>query len=695
MSDRAGDEVAKVALVGHPNVGKTTLFNQLTGERRKVGNYPGVTVERVSASFFTPHGHRMELLDLPGCYSLVPQSRDEQVTRDVLFGDQGREGRPDLVICVVDAASLERHLPLVIEVIDLGLPVVVAMNQVDRAEVAGLRLNRQVLADTLGVPVVMCEAPSGTGVVQLKQAMRFPIPPAAERPWHGPGALESQLSELTKTLAQKKVPHPEVHALHMMANSDYRLERQDHLEREWQVAAREAAAKCIKSGVNPEDAIATERRKVVQRAVRAGVSDLEEDGESLSDRIDAVALHPVWGWFVFAGIMLVVFWTLFKLAGYPMDLIEASMGSLGGFVGTLLPEGDLNDLIVDGIIGGVGSVLVFLPQILLLFLFIGLLEGSGYMARAAFMMDKIMGRVGLTGRSFLPLLSGYACAIPGVMGTRTINSAKERLLTILVLPWTSCSARLPVYTLLVPLLVSGWFAQGLVFFVVYLVGTVTALLAAWGLGKAIGRSEVPPQFLLEFPPYRRPDFGYVLRQVWDRGLAFLKKAGTVIMGISILLWALAAFPKAPEAAEGLEGDRAQQDYSLMGRIGNVIEPVVSPLGWDGRLGTAMLTSFAAREVFVSSLAVSYTVDEEEDEAEGTLRERLQGATKDDGSPAYPVAVVISLLVFFIYALQCLPTSAVVAREAGSWRWAVGQLVGMTIFAYVAAWLAYNVALIMT
>lgn len=682
---------AKIALVGHPNVGKTTLFNQLTGERRKVGNHPGVTVEKVSATFYTPHGHRMELVDLPGCYSLSPHSLDEQVTRDVLFGDQGRDVRPDLVICVVDATSLERHLGLVLEVVDMGLPVVVAINQVDRAEELGVRLDRQVLADVLGVPVILCQAKTGQGVIQLKQAIRFPIPPAAERMWKGPGVLEKQMGKLSKEFESTGMKNPGIHALHLMACSEYRVDKQEHVKREWQVMARDAAAVCIKEGVTPEDRIGEERRKLVKRACRAGVSEVGGSGkQSLTDKIDSVVLHPVGGWLVFGALMLVVFWTIFRLAGYPMDLIEQVVGAVGNFVGTLLPEGDLNNLLVDGIIGGVGSVVVFIPQIALLFLFIGLLEGSGYMARAAFMMDKIMGRVGLTGKSFLPLLSGYACAIPGVMATRTINSAKERLLTILVLPWTSCAARLPVYTLLVPLLVAGWFQQGLVFFVVYLLGTVTALLAAWILGKSIGRSEVPPQFMLELPPYRLPDAGYVVRQVWDRVVAFLKKAGTVIMGISILLWALATFPKAPEG-----GDKEQQEYSMMGRLGEMIEPVVRPLGWDGRLGTSMLTSFAAREVFVSSLSVSFAVDAEEDEDGTTLREQLQAVEKKDGSPAYTVPVVLSLLIFYIYALQCLPTTAVVARETKSWKWGLGQLAGMTVFAYLAALIAYRVALLVT
>jgi ferrous iron transport protein B len=352
-------------------------------------------------------------------------------------------------------------------------------------------------------------------------------------------------------------------------------------------------------------------------------------------------------------------------------------------VDTLLPPGDLDDLLVNGVIGGVGSVVIFLPQIVLLFLFIGLLEGSGYMARAAFLMDKVMGKAGLTGKSFLPLLSGYACAIPGILATRTVNSAKERLLTIVILPWMSCTARIPVYLLLIPLLVRGAWSQTVLMFGLYFLGTATALAAARVLGKRVGRAEPAPHFLMELPPYRIPDLGYVGRHVLDRAMSFLRKAGTIILGLSILLWALQAYPKAPTGEE-----HEQFSHSMTGRLGRAIAPVVAPLGWDGRLGTAMLTSFAAREVFVSSMAISYAIDEsgeeDEDAVRRRVRERIVAARAPDGSRLYPPLVVLSLLVFYVYALQCLPTTITVQRETRSWRWALGQLAGMTAFAYLAA-----------
>ncbi|MFP6879128.1 MAG: ferrous iron transport protein B [Roseibacillus sp.] len=676
----------KVALVGHPNVGKTTLFNALTGKNRRVGNYPGVTVERTSATLRTPHGHQLELIDLPGAYSLSPNSPDETVTRDILLGDLADEPAPDLVICVVDAASLERHLYFVLQVIDTGIPVVLALNQVDRVEEKGLRINRQVLADELEIPVIACQATTGRGIVQLKQTLRFPLPPPTPRHWKGPGPIEKGIEKLSRSLAEAGMARTQAHAIHLLSDSDYRVETQPHLTSEAQLQARDIAAECIAKGLPSEDTISEARFLAIRRTIRAAVIERGSEAETLSDKIDRFALHPVWGWVIFGGIMFTIFWGIFSFAKVPMDLIEKAFGALGKGVGVLLPEGDLQDLVVDGVIAGVSGVVIFLPQIVLLFLFIGLLEGSGYMARGAFLMDKVMSRAGLTGKAFLPLLSGYACAIPGVMAARTINSPKERLLTILILPWMSCSARLPVYFLLIPLLVAGSLAQTMMMFLMYSLGTGTALLAAWILGKRIGRSEPTPQFLLELPPYRLPDFGYVLRHVMSRALAFLKKAGTVILGIVILLWALSAYPKAPEGED-------QLSHSLMGRIGDAIEPLVAPLGWDGRLGAAMLTSFAAREVFNGSMAVSFAIEENKEEDDDALRERIRdrisNAKKDDGTPLYPPLAIFSLLVFYIYALQCLPTTIVVKGELRSWSWALGQLAGMSLFAYVAALTVYQ------
>jgi ferrous iron transport protein B len=619
-----------VALAGNPNSGKTTLFNGLTGSSARTGNYPGITVDLKFGELFTPHGRKMRLVDLPGCYSLRANSPDEQVARTFLTGAEGKDTeaqRPDLVICVVDASSLERHLNLTLQVIELGIPVVIALNMVDLAEKAGLRLEPQRLSEELGVPIVPMQANANKGIVELKQAIRHPLPPAAEAHWkigEDEAEAESARLEYIQMLCREAARRPEQHQL------------------------------------------------------------------TRSDRIDGELLHPIRGWFYFLATMFSVFWAIFSFAQIPMEMIEGLQGWLQERIGALMPEGDFRSLITDGIIGGVGSVVVFLPQIMLLFLFIGLLESSGYMARAAFLMDRVMGRVGLSGKSFLPLFSSFACAIPGVMAARTIDSAKERLVTIFIAPWMSCSARLPVYFLLVPMLLQrneGHWQQALVLFGIYVFGTATAFIVAKLLRAKLGPDDVPTHFMLELPSYRTPQWDYIIRHVCGRAWAFLRKAGTVILGLSILLWALSTYPKTDS-----EDPQEQLAHSAMGRIGSVIEPVVAPLGFDGRTGTAILTSFAAREVFNASMAIIYQVEETDDEKENraNLRDRLAMEKRPDGTPMFTPLALVSLLLFYIYALQCLPTCAVVARETGSWNWAIAQFVFMTGFAYIASLVVFQI-----
>lgn len=612
-----------VALAGNPNAGKTTLFNALCGSAEKVGNYPGVTVSVKKSEFYTPHGRKLALIDLPGCYSLSGGSPDQEIAANILLGTDSKHGRPDLIVCVLDSSNLERHLQLALEIIELKIPVILALNMVDMAEKSGLRLDPVKLSGELGVPVVPIQANRGKGITELKQAMRHPLPSPPVPRWE-PGNAETRRA-FGFTVTELAARRPSLHS------------------------------------------------------------------SNFSDRLDVVLLHPFFGWVCFIGIMFALFWSIFSFAGIPMGWIESLQDFLIGSVEGKIGEGDLRDMLTQGIIGGVGAVVIFLPQILLLFFFIGLLESSGYMARAAFLMDGFMSKVGLSGKAFLPLLSSYACAIPGVMATRTIDSAKERLVTIFVAPWMSCSARLPVYLLLVPMLLGGsegGSKQALVFLSIYVLGTLTAFLVARILRGRLGPDEIKSHFLLELPPYRLPVWSYIFRHVLDRGWAFLKNAGTLILGIMILLWAATTYPKldSEDPAEVLA-------HTIVGRVSRFIEPIVKPLGFDGRTGTAILTSFAAREVFVGSMAQLFQVEVSDDEQETRdhIRDSLAAEKWPDGRPMFGPAAVISLLIFYIYALQCLPTSAVVARESGSWKWAVGQFVFMTIFAAVASLLVYQIA----
>ena len=708
----------RLALIGNPNSGKSTLFNALTGGRARTGNYAGVTVGKHEATIFTPHGVRVTLMDLPGTYSLSPRSPDEALSRDALLGDLQGAARPDAIVCVVDASQLERHLYLVTQVIDLGLPVLVALNKMDAAERLALHIDPESLSADLGVPVVALSASTGRGVMELKQhlsGLAKSSPPS--RCWHLPAALQSPLTRLEIRCQEAGLPHPAAHALLLLGDAHYRAEKgPSSLPAALRATARQLAAEACPG--NPDDVdslLAKARYDTIRRAMERATRQAGGARASWSDRFDALALHPVFGWFVMAAIFSTLFVALFRWASLPMDAIDVTFGWLGDRVRAAMPEGDLRDLLADGVIAGVGGVIIFLPQIVILFFFIGLLEGSGYMARAAFLMDRVMGRVGLNGKSFVPLLSSYACAIPGIMAARTIENPRQRLITILVAPFQSCSARLPVYSLLIVTLVPGDslgdYGKAGMMLGLYALGTLGALAFAWIFNRTLPHKAAPPPFLLELPRYRRPDMREVLTLMGSAAGSFTRKAGSIILGLSILLWALATYPKsdAADAATRLE-------QSAIGRIGHVMEPLVRPLGWDWKTGAAVATSFAAREVFVGTMNILYHVEEAdtgidrtpllerlgglvappsddagEEDTTTLLRDRMASAKHADGTPVFTTATCASLLVFYVYAMQCIATLAATARETGRWKWAIFQLGYQTTFATVFALLVYQLA----
>jgi len=685
------------ALVGNPNCGKSTLFNALTGLKQKVGNYPGVTVEKKVGTAYTQHGQPLTVIDLPGTYSLAARSPDEAVTRDVLLGRRTDTATPDRILCIVDATNLERNLYLVHQILDLGRPVILVLNMMDLAIQQGITVRVGRLEQELGIPVIACEAVNGKGLIELKLAMSRHDLPLSRHAWEIPPAIAPAVAELQASLiaSDKKAPlaaraealllltdQDEVRVAGSQALQPRTLEILHGWQKRWEGEGIDWAATLVQSRY---EAITRLAEEFVQRTTSG------QAAVSMTDRIDTVVTHPIWGWFVFGAVMTLMFFCIFTLAQYPMDWIDAHTALLGDWVKGVMAPGDFRDLLTDGVIAGVGGVITFLPQILILFFFIGLLESTGYMARAAFIMDRLMSKVGLNGKSFIPLLSSYACAIPGIMATRTIEDPKDRLVTILVAPLMSCSARLPVYLLMIAAMMPG--AQvplvtrvGLML-LMYALGTVGAFGFAWLFKRTLLKG-APPLMIMELPPYRLPRIKDVCLHMSERAGLFLKRAGTVIAGISIILWALSTYPKSPEGASALQ----QTEHSFAGRAGHAIEPIIKPLGFDWRVGIGLISSFAAREVFVSSTAVVFSVEHFDGgkNADVTpLRKALRDARWPDGRVLFTPLVCLSLMLFYVFAMQCMSTVAVVKRETNGWSWPIFQIVYMTGTAWVVCFVVFQ------
>ena len=717
-----------VALTGNPNCGKTTVFNALTGLRAKVGNYAGVTVERKEGRLRgTPPEIAVTLLDLPGTYSLSPKSLDEQISRDVLFNRLHDVPLLRLVVIVVDASNLERNLYYATQVIELGYPGIVALNMMDVAEENGRRTDVQQLSRELGVPVVPLVASRGRGVEALRQKIVSLIERAnrvaAPRSFCQLPELFSREVATIANLHAKTFPtcalNAQAEALLVLSDETALSSSPEHYPQDIHQLVTVARQRLEGAGLDWRSAAIEARYARVAEVHREVTTEFAKSEETLSDKLDRVLTHRVWGVLIFTGIMTLMFQSIFSFARIPMEAIQSAVDSFGGLVSGMIPPGDLNSLLVDGVIAGVGAVIVFLPQILLLFLFIGFLEDTGYMARAAFLMDRLMSKVGLHGKSFIPMLSSFACAIPGIMATRTIETPKDRLVTILVAPLMSCSARLPVYTLLIGACIPDQRVLGVVglpgltMLAMYLFGIIVALLMAWLFKKTLLKGETP-LLIMELPPYKRPLLRVVLRHMWDRSRLFLRRAGTVILGINILLWGLATYPRTNveslnrstvksqtqgadstiERSNGLTQNELageQLRNSFAGRLGRAIEPAIAPLGFDWKMGIGIVASFAAREVFVSTMSTVYNIGRYDKSRSSikSLAETLQLQKKPDGSPVYTPLVAVTLMVFYVFALQCVSTVAIVRRETNSWKWPFFQWLYMGALAWVLAFVTYH------
>jgi ferrous iron transport protein B len=706
-----------IAILGNPNAGKSTLFNRLTGLRQKVGNYPGVTVEKKMGSTVLPSGRRVDLLDLPGSYSLRPGSPDEMIVRDVLFGLNEDTPSPDLVVFVVDATQLDRHLYLALQLIEVGRPVVLALNMIDAAQAEGIRIDEEELQRALGVPVVSISASKGIGIGNLRRLMDRDVEPSTLAFRRRPAAVRRVLKSVAARLPRRGLLSDQgredlAMALLLDDGEDDAIARycpvdvQDDLG----VLRRRLDEGCPGWRTDEAAGIYEAIEDVMKRAVHA----TGEKVERARDRIDRVLTHRVYGPVIFIVLMGAIFQSVFEWAQPAMDAIDVAISAIGGWVGGHLPEGPVRSLIVDGIIAGVGAIVIFVPQIAVLFFFISVMEGTGYMARAAFIMDRLMGRVGLPGRAFIPLLSSFACAIPGIMAARTIDNRRDRLTTIMVAPFMSCSARLPVYALLIGAFVPDvWVGPltlpGITLFSMYLLGILAAVAVAWTLKRTALRGG-KPLYVMELPPYRMPSLRSVLVTVRERSWLFLRKAGTVILCVSVVLWFLASYPAGGARVEAMERRAAAAEAagnesaahairndiagetlrgSFAGRAGRLLEPVIEPLGFDWKIGIALITSFAAREVMVSTMATVFNLGQD-DENFGTLRHRLRTATDPGtGDRAYTPLKAVSLMVFFVLACQCMSTVAVVRRETNGWTWPVVMIVLMNSLAYGASLLVYQ------
>jgi ferrous iron transport protein B len=701
-----------LALIGNPNTGKTTLFNALTGLSQQAGNYPGVTVEHTIGTLKLAEGASLDLVDLPGTYSLAAHSPDEMLAVDVLLGQQPDAPPIDGILAIVDASNLRRNLYLISQLAETDLPLVLALNMTDVALKRGIAIDAQALSDALGAPVIPICAHRRQGLDDLRDALirlKSPAPDTQQNRVKLPDALLQGIATL-----QNLSPRPlsAVEALRTLVDEGSFAEDRFHTQTETDAADKLAHLRAVDPEYALSELESNARYAWIDHLLTNAISQPEQSVSTHSDRADKILTHRLFGTLIFITINALVFQAIYAWSGPLMDGVDALFATLGDSVAATIPSGPLQSLLVDGLIAGVGGVLIFLPQIAILFFFIALLEDSGYMARAALLMDRVLTRIGLSGTSFIPLLSSFACAVPGIMATRTIEDRRDRIATILVAPLMSCSARLPVYVLFIGAfvpdraLLGGLFGtQGLALLAFYGVGIAIAIPVAWLLKRTLLKGD-PPPFLLELPSYKSPAPRTVLLRVYHSCRAFILRAGSIILATTIAMWALAYFPRdaditerhanerattAPSALDDVQKRQAGEliANSYLGQAGRTIEPVVRPLGWDWRIGMAVIASFPAREIIVSALGTIYSLGDGVDEESASLRTTLAAATWPDGRPIYTLPVALSIMVFFALCAQCLSTLVVMQKETGSWRWPLLSFSYMTILAYFGAFVAYQ------
>ncbi|WDF55542.1 ferrous iron transport protein B [Mucilaginibacter sp. KACC 22063] len=696
----------RVALVGNPNTGKSTLFNALTGLNQKIGNFPGVTVDKKTGYCDLPDGRRAEIVDLPGTYSLYPKSKDESIVFSVL-ADQQIDQQPDLVVVILDASNLKRNLLLYTQVADLKIPIIVALNMMDLATRNGITIDIDAFAKKLGVHVVPISARKLEGIDKLKAAISYANKLALQEDTIDVHAIAPQLiAQIGEEMAVEnpyyalQLAHQHEHLTFLSPGESNRIEELEQVH-----------------GFHSQKAQATEtiaRYNFINDLLYDTVQKKETaQEETWSNRIDKVLTHRVFGFVIFFGILLFMFQSIFAWSAYPMDLISTGFVWLQETLHKILPAGPLTNLLADGVVAGLSGVLVFIPQIAILFAFISILEDTGYMARVTFMMDKLMRKVGLSGKSVVPLIGGFACAVPSIMSTRTIESWKDRIITIMVTPLVTCSARLPIYTLLIALVVPNrniWWIfnlQGLALTGMYLLSLVSAIVVAFVM-KLIIKGREKGYFIMELPVYRMPRWNNVFMDMYTRAKTFVLEAGKVIIAVSVILWVLASYGPGkrferidqkysqPQYVKTMKPDSLNRviateklENSYAGILGHVIEPAIRPLGFDWKIGIALITSFAAREVFVGTMATIYSVSGDADNIESVKVKMGNAKNQETGQPVFTLAVAASLMMFYAFAMQCASTMAIVYRETKSWRWPVAQFLYMGVLAYVVSFITYQ------